>query len=196
MGEAPHRSAASRALFAQVAQRALERREPCVTATLLLEALWATPTPAMIEVMGNAIAAPVRALSVAPRWIAQGPDLVEWAASGKLPTRPDRLVEGKALYRVLSQPGTRGVFLVGGGAVADAIFALAHVMASGESRPRQARGDSSICATSPGTPSHRNHGQDRSPLCWTRLPKRRTTSFWCCPPCCKPSGTRNGNRRI
>ncbi|MDG4556811.1 MAG: hypothetical protein P9F19_05390 [Candidatus Contendobacter sp.] len=135
MGEAPHRSAASRALFAQVAQRALERREPCVTATLLLEALWATPTPAMIEVMGNAIAAPVRALSVAPRWIAQGPDLVEWAASGKLATRPDRLVEGKALYRVLSQPGTRGVFLVGGGAVADAIFALAHVMASGGIAP-------------------------------------------------------------
>ncbi len=131
MGETPHRSAASRALFAQAAQRAMECHEPYITATLLLETLWAAPTPAMIEVMGDALATPIRAPSVAPRWIARGEDLVEWAASGKLPTHPDRPMEGKALERVLSQTRTRGVFLVGAGAaVTAAIFALARAMAS------------------------------------------------------------------
>lgn len=136
MGETPHRSAASRALFAQAAQRAAERHEPFITAILLLETLWAAPTPTMIEVMGDVLATPIRAPSVTPRWIDQGEDLVEWAASGKLPTHPDRPVEGKALERVLSQPRTRGVFLVGGGAaVTAAIFALARAMASGRIAP-------------------------------------------------------------
>lgn len=131
MGETPHRSAASRAIFTQAAQWAVERHEPFITAILLLEALSAAPTPTMVEVMGDALTAPVRAPSVTPRWIAQGEDLVEWATSGKLPTQPDRPVEGKALEQVLGQPRTRGVFLVGAGAaVTAAIFALARAMAS------------------------------------------------------------------
>lgn len=136
MGETPHRSVASRAIFTQAAQRAAERHAPFITAILLLEALWAAPTPTMIEVMGEAIAAPAPAPPVAPRWIAQGQDLVEWAASGKLPALPNRPVEGKALGLVLGQPQVRGIFLVGDEtAVMATIFTLARAMALGQATP-------------------------------------------------------------
>lgn len=132
-----HRSAASKAIFTQAARLATERHKPFITATLLLDALWAAPTPAMIEVMGNALGAPAPALPVVPHRVAQGQDLVEWATSGKLPALPDRPVEGRALGLVLGgQLRVRNVLLVGEeNAIMAAVFALARTLALGQAAP-------------------------------------------------------------
>lgn len=135
-GEAPHRSAASRTVFTQAAQRATERHQPFITATLLLDALWATPTPVMIEVMGDALEAPQPVPPGVPRWVAQGHDLVEWATKGKLPVLPDRPLEGKALGLVLGQPQAHSVLLVGDeNAVMATVFTLARTLALGQAPP-------------------------------------------------------------
>lgn len=131
-----HRSPASRARFAAAGDLARQRGQAATGVAHLLAALLASPTPAMVEVLGPALNAGPARPPTPSQWIAPGRDLVPLAAAGRLPAPPDRQPECTALLQMWGQPRTRGVLLIGAAAAIGAtVTALAHALAM---RPAEA----------------------------------------------------------
>jgi hypothetical protein len=131
-----HRSPASRARFAAAGDLARQQGQATTGVAHLLAALLASPTPAMVEVLGAALDAGPARPPTPSQWIAPGRDLVPLAAAGQIPAPPDRQPECTALLQMWNQPRTRGVLLIGAdAATAATVAALAHALAA---RPAEA----------------------------------------------------------
>ena len=131
-----HRSPASRELFDAAAKLADDSSSEVFAARHLLQALLASPTPAMAQILAEAPAPSPKRVehAKAPLLNEHGRDLTQLAASGQLPRPSGRDVECRSLAQVLAQPNCRGVWLVTDSqeVAASVVAGLAH-MAVGSS---------------------------------------------------------------
>jgi ATP-dependent Clp protease ATP-binding subunit ClpC len=131
-----HRSPASRELFEAAAKLADDSGSEVFAARHLFQALLASPTPAMAQILAEAPVSPAKPAEHAktPLLNEHGRDLTQLAASGQLPRPTGRDVECKSLAQVLAQPNCRGVWLVTDSheVAASVVASLAH-MAIGSS---------------------------------------------------------------
>lgn len=111
-GSRIHRSAASRKIFDVAAKLADEAGSEVVTAEYILEALMIAPTRAIEQVLGDAVGAKVRERNETPLLDKYGRDLTMLAANKDNYPGTDRMVEGKALINILSQPERKSVLLI------------------------------------------------------------------------------------
>jgi ATP-dependent Clp protease ATP-binding subunit ClpC len=131
-----HRSPASRELFDAAAKLADDSSSEVFAARHLLQAMLASPTPAMAHVLAEAPASPAKPAEHAktPLLDKHGRDLTRLAASGQLPRPSGRDVECRSLAQVLAQPNCRGVWLVTDGQeVAESVVAGLAYLAIGSS---------------------------------------------------------------
>jgi ATP-dependent Clp protease ATP-binding subunit ClpC len=107
-----HRSAISRQIFNVAAKLADDAGSDAVTAEHILESLMIAPTRVIEEVLGDAVGAKVREHKETPLLDKYGRDLTKLAADGNKYPGTDRIIEGKALVSMLSQPDGKSVLLV------------------------------------------------------------------------------------
>jgi len=107
-----HRSQSSRELFDAASKHGDDAGADTLIARHLIEALFASPTSAMIAVLGESLNRQRVRPAKIPILDEYGRDLTAKAAEGRLVTAPGRSAEIKALYQILSQKKLRSVLLV------------------------------------------------------------------------------------
>jgi len=131
-----HRSGAAKRAFEVAARLAHEERAPAMTAVHLLRALLASPTPAMVKVLGAA-ARPSGAGAAKPLLDRCAKDLTRLAKEGKLAAIQGRQAETKALLGFLASGGRSTAFLVTdpGDVARDVVIAAAVAVSGGAGGP-------------------------------------------------------------
>jgi ATP-dependent Clp protease ATP-binding subunit ClpA len=107
-----HRSPASRALFDAATKWADDAGVETLTAEHLLAAIFASPTAAIVQILGEKIKPMMPKTSKTPLLDEYGQDLTHLAAIGKLKESSARRVEAKVLGQALSRTNCRCVFLI------------------------------------------------------------------------------------
>lgn len=127
-----HRSDSSRELFDAAAKLADDAGADTLLARHLIEALLASPTPAMAEILGESIHRRKVRHSKTTLLDECGQDLTAMAAEGRLAAVPGRSAEIKALLQILGQKERRSVLLVDDNddATRSVIEGTAHVLAN------------------------------------------------------------------
>lgn len=108
-----HRSEAAKRAFADAARLAHEEHAPAMTAVHLLKALLASPTPAMVKVLGGAVVGRSGPAGATPLLDGNGIDLTRMAAEDKLTLGPGKQAEVKALCRLLTERNRPGILVIG-----------------------------------------------------------------------------------
>ena len=111
-GEGIHRSQASRALFDAAARLADDAGVETLTAEHLLAAILASPTAAIVQLLGEKIKPMMPKTSKTPLLDEYGRDLTHLAAIGKRQDSSARRVEAKVLIQALTRTNCLCVFLI------------------------------------------------------------------------------------
>jgi len=132
-----HRSQASRNVFDAAGRLADDAESEVLTAVHLLEAILASPTSCIREVLGNAAGSKTSACSNTPLLDRYGKDLAGMAGDGQSADALSREAEGKALCQLLVDSRCRGVLLISDSdeAVRSVVMAVARGIASSEPPP-------------------------------------------------------------
>jgi ATP-dependent Clp protease ATP-binding subunit ClpA len=131
-----HRSQAAKRGFDDAARLAHEEHAPAMTAVHLLKALLASPTPAMVKVLGEAVAARAGTVGGTPLLDANGIDLAKVAAEDKLMLGPGKPADVKALCRSLVERSRTGILVIGEEEpVCEAMAAAAKAIGRGTAPP-------------------------------------------------------------
>jgi len=134
-----HRSPASRELFDAAAKLADDSSSEVFAARHLLQALLASPTPAMAQVLGKAMGREPRRVgrSDTPFLDQHTYDLVEAASGAELSGLSNREVEARGLLGALAQKNRKGVVLVHDhlGAARETLLVAAKTLATGVGPP-------------------------------------------------------------
>jgi len=148
-GGVHHRSAASRQVFEGAGRLAAAEGSETLTPNHLMNALFASPTALMLEVLGGAVAPAVAGPSKTPLLDEHGRDLVASAGPGELPAAPSREAECKALLRCMAQKEWRLVLLVSEGEeAAKAVVGAASRSLGGEGAGQGLKGKRIVDVTS------------------------------------------------
>jgi ATP-dependent Clp protease ATP-binding subunit ClpA len=107
-----HRSPASRALFDAATKWADDAGVETLTAEHLFAAIFASPTAAIVQLLGDKSRPKMPKTSKTPLLDEHGRDLTHLAAIGKLKESPARRAEAKVLVQALSRTTCRCVFLI------------------------------------------------------------------------------------